>query len=104
MTYVTIKILFIRLLAWIKANSGYTHRDHQNYHRATLSIASDLFMAQCLLNAHPRVKLSKLVSLDHSVWFHTDCNAQDWHLFMNECDHCRGGRALSSLRFDLLSP
>jgi acyl-CoA thioesterase II len=87
-----------RLLAWFKVNSGYTHQDHQNNHRAILSFASDLFMAQCLLNVYPNVKLSKATSLDHSIWFHTDCNAQDWHLFVIECDHCKGGRALNSLR------
>ena len=88
-----------RYCFWTKSkNSGYTAQDHQNYHRAVLAFASDVFMAGCIRNAFPRVKLSKVTSLDHSIWFHADYNSQDWHLFVIECEHCKGGRALNSSR------
>ena len=92
-----------RRISWIKARSGYTHQDHQNLHRAVLAHNSDFFVAGCVLNAFPNVKLSKMTSLDHSIWFHTDVNSQDWHLFVVECEHCAGGRSLNVLRYVVCS-
>ena len=102
--YLSLLLHPIRYFFWIKLkNPGYTTFEHQNYHRAALAFASDLFMAGCIRNAFPSVKISKITSLDHSIWFHTDCNCQDWHLFVNECDHCIGGRALNSSRYNIFT-
>ena len=95
--------MIFRYISWIKANSGYTHKDHQNFHRSVLATNSDLFMAVCVLSAFPDIKLSAMTSLDHSIWFHTDVNSQDWHLFVIECEHCAEGRSLNTLRYILLT-
>ena len=110
MTYYCNNIIFVhshliapsdhRYFFWMKPkNPGYTTLDHQNYHRATLAFVSDVFMAGCVRSAFPRVKMSTITSLDHSIWFHTDCNCQGWHLFVIQCDHCKGGRSLNSSRY-----
>ena len=81
----------------MKANSGYSHDDHQNYHRSVLAFASDLMVAGCVRKAFPKVQTSIVTSLDHSLWFHSDCDSQKWHLLVIECDHHREGRSLNSM-------
>ena len=40
-----------------------------------------------------------LVSLDHSIWFHSQYNASDWHLFVMESPIAASSRALCHGRF-----
>ena len=85
-----------RFVFWVKATSGSSELDHQNYHRCVIAFVSDLIAGLPITKVHPTVKRGKMASLDHSVWFHADCNSQDWHLLVLECGHCRGGRSLNT--------
>ena len=92
-------IFTYRLVMWIRWKSGYSPEDHQNFHRSAVSSASDLMLARSVTKAFPQFDQTNLyvTSLDHSIWFHTDCDSREWHLHVAECDHSKGGQALTSL-------
>ena len=84
----------------MKALPGYSHDDHQNYHRSVLTFGSDMMLAGSVRMAFPNVQTSIVTSLDHSLWFHSDFDSQKWHLHVVECDHSKGGRTLNSIWYD----
>jgi acyl-CoA thioesterase II len=94
-----------RQLVWMKARNGELG-DDPNVHRAILAYMSDwrllgtaTFPVGGTANARPKM----VVSLDHSIWFHTydepardgsaGFRADEWLLFQMECDVAGGSRA-----------
>ena len=67
-----------------------------------LAFGSDAYMPSCVRSAFPKVKVDKVTSLDHSLWFHSDCDSQQWHLYVTECDFSKAGRTLNSLRYIII--
>lgn len=82
--------------------SGRLSGDHSEIHLICLAYMSDMGMLSCayapfggIREQHP----SMLVSLDHSMWFHsTDFRADDWLLFQIRCVRAAGARILAVCR------
>ncbi|XP_024533592.1 uncharacterized protein LOC9637487 isoform X2 [Selaginella moellendorffii] len=75
-----------RLALWFRAKG--TLPDDQALHRCILAYASDWIFLESALRPHgwtsgPTGIFTdiKVLSMDHSLWFHTSVKATDWHLF-----------------------
>lgn len=81
---------------WMKIRARVPEETSQVVHRALLAYVIDQVMLEPALRA---VGLSwmtsglSLASLDHSMWFHSDVNINDWLLFCGQVDTVGGGRA-----------
>ena len=66
-------------------------------HRAIIGFASDVGLVQVGLLQHGRNEnpAVQAASLDHSIWFHGDAQADDWLLHVQHSPVARGGRGLS---------
>ena len=87
---------------WMKACDGPTRQQSQNIHRVVLAYESDLQMATSVLTKYPEFQRGFTASLDHSIWFHTTVKGEQWHLFVNECEHALGETALNVCRYDVV--
>jgi len=68
--------------AWLRVTAPLP--DDPLLHACVLACISDLTLLSVTLVPHgipPRHEDHQLASLDHSVWFHRDCRADDWLLF-----------------------
>ena len=79
----------------MRGQGTYEESDHQNFHRIALAYASDLSLANLVLNVYPEFAVGLMTSLDHSMWFHESVDAGQWFLFCSELDHSTDGRPLS---------
>ena len=84
-----------RRMLWVK--STLSSKDTQNLHRAALACESDISMAGVVLLKHPNMRTGQefITSLDHSITFHAPVQSDKWHLFVTECEHAAGTRALN---------
>ena len=84
-----------RRMLWVK--STLSSKDTQNLHRAALACESDISMAGVVLLKHPNMWTGQefITSLDHSITFHAPVQSDKWHLFVTECEHAAGTRALN---------
>ena len=67
-------------------------------HYAALSYASDYGLLGSSLMVHARNSWSSRIvsaSLDHAIWFHREPKADEWMLYMMDCDWTGGARGLS---------
>ena len=66
-------------------------------HRAVIGFASDMGLVHVGLLQHARAGGAPLqaASLDHSVWFHRDADANDWMLHVQRAPAMAHGRGLS---------
>lgn len=70
--------------------------DNQDIHDCVLGYASDMTLLDTALFAHGRSMFDKDfrgASLDHSMWFHRPCRADDWLLYAQDSpsmSHSRG--------------
>ncbi|KAJ2885838.1 Acyl-CoA thioesterase 8 [Coemansia aciculifera] len=85
---------------WLRAKgdmSGLGHSHHQNM----LAYASDFALLSTALRpfqmdrAEAKYRLSMLVSLDHTIWFHEHFRADEWLLYVMESPRTASGRGLS---------
>ena len=68
--------------AWLRVTAPLP--DEPLLHACVLACISDLTLLSVALVPHgisPRHEDHQLASLDHTVWFHRDCRADDWLLF-----------------------
>jgi acyl-CoA thioesterase-2 len=70
-------------------------------HESLLAYMSDAFLIDVALITHGRHFNNGMqcASLDHALWFHTPCRADEWLLFVTEGQRIGGGRALSRGQF-----
>ncbi|XP_017236463.1 acyl-CoA hydrolase 2 isoform X2 [Daucus carota subsp. sativus] len=89
-----------RLRFWFRAKGKLS--DDQALHRCVLAYISDLIFLQVSLNPHRRQGLRMAsISLDHALWFHRPCKADDWILFNIESPTAYSGRGfVSAQMFD----
>jgi acyl-CoA thioesterase-2 len=88
------------LHAWVKTNGAIP--DERGLHRALLAYFSDLYLIDACLMAHGRSYLDpgmQVASLDHALWFHQACRADEWLLLSMEAERVGGGRGLARGRF-----
>jgi acyl-CoA thioesterase-2 len=78
---------------WMQA-SGSLPQDKIS-HRAVLAYLSDMTLLDISLSQHGRSVFDpsiQVASLDHSIWFHNSCRADDWLLFVQDSPKASGGR------------
>ncbi|XP_074328527.1 acyl-CoA hydrolase 2-like [Apium graveolens] len=84
-----------RLRFWFRAKGNLS--DDQALHRCVLAYVSDLIFLQVSFNPHRRQGLRMAsISLDHALWFHRPCKADDWILFNIESPTAYNGRGFVS--------
>src|ERR1700732_4128011 len=67
-------------------------------HRAVLAYLSDLTLLDAALGAHGRSVFDtglQVASLDHALWFHRPCRADDWLLYAQDSPNSCGARGLA---------
>lgn len=87
-----------RILVWTRANEDLG--DNDLLHRCVLAYISDDFPADAVRVGFPHVTDVEgqnyfVASLDHTIWFHGPCRADDWLLHDVGCTTLVGGRGLS---------
>ena len=85
---------------WMKARDPLP--DNPEVHLALLAYMSDTYLIDvCLLPAGRFYKDSSMqvASLDHALWFHGECRADEWLLHVLEADQVGGGRGLGRGHF-----
>lgn len=88
------------LYAWMKTTGRLD--DDPVMHRNLLTYFSDTMLLDAGLIEHGRSYWDKelqVASLDHAIWFHEDCRADEWLLHEAEVERNSGGRTLVRGRF-----
>lgn len=81
---------------WVRASGRLP--DDPGIHRCVLAYASDLTLLDTSLYAHGRMVFDRDVqaaSLDHALWFHRPCRADEWFLYVTESPSTSGARGFS---------
>lgn len=76
--------------------------DDPRLHRVLLAYFSDTMLLDAGLIQHGRSYWDKhiqVASLDHSIWFHSDCRTDEWLLHTANLERNSGGRTLVRGRF-----
>ncbi|KAJ2879661.1 acyl-CoA thioesterase [Coemansia aciculifera] len=85
---------------WLRAKGDMSELGH-SHHQSMLAYASDFALLSTSLRPFqmdgPEAKhrLSMLVSLDHTIWFHEPFRADEWLLYVMESPRTASGRGLS---------
>lgn len=81
---------------WLKLNNPL--RETPIDHYAALAYLSDYWMGSSSLTPHVPLAAVRgklyMASLNHSLWFHSECRADDWLLFVSENVRTAQGRGL----------
>jgi acyl-CoA thioesterase-2 len=81
---------------WFRASGNLG--DDPVVHQAVLTYASDYGLLESSFNWHGHSFLTDkliLASLDHAVWFHKACRADEWLLYVTRSPRTSGGRGLN---------
>ena len=81
---------------WIRATKRLP--DEPAAHRAVLAYLSDLTLIDASLAAHGRSLFEPeftVASLDHALWFHRPCRADEWLLYVQDSPATSGSRGLA---------
>ncbi|KAJ2377508.1 acyl-CoA thioesterase [Coemansia sp. RSA 2607] len=85
---------------WLRARGDMSQLGHC-HHQSMLAYASDFALISTALrpfrmnSPDAKHKLSMLVSLDHTIWFHEPFRADDWLLYVMESPRTASGRGLA---------
>lgn len=83
-------------MVWMRANG--TLPDDPIIHQCVAAYASDLSLLDCCLVAHGRSWMDpgmQVASIDHAMWFHHPCRADQWMLYTQESPASSGARGLN---------
>lgn len=72
--------------------------DSPEIHKCVLAYASDMTLLDTSLFAHGRSVFNKdlqLASLDHAMWFHRPCKADEWLLYSQDSPNSAGARGFN---------
>ena len=81
---------------WFRAAG--TLDDDPVMHQAVLAYASDDGLLEASFTQHGHSFLTDeliLASLDHAIWFHRSCRADEWMLYVTDSPRTAGGRGLN---------
>ncbi len=82
---------------WFRATGMLDDQDAV-IHQAVLAYASDYGLLEASFAQHGHSFLTDkliLASLDHAIWFHQACRADEWMLYVTESPRTGGGRGLN---------
>lgn len=83
-------------MVWMRANG--TLPDDPVIHQCVAAYASDLSLLDTCLVAHGRSWMDpgmQVASIDHAMWFHHPCRADQWMLYTQESPASAGARGLN---------
>ena len=86
----------VRQAVWMRARSALP--DDDAVHRAVLAYASDMTLLDTALIAHGTSVFDaglQVASLDHALWFHRPCRADDWLLYSEDTPSSFGSRGFT---------
>ncbi|QFU75262.1 acyl-CoA thioesterase II [Halioglobus maricola] len=89
-----------RLYNWMKTTGPVS--DDPAVHRTLLTYFSDTMLLDAGLIQHGRSYRDRglqVASLDHAIWYHADCRADEWLLHTADLERNSGGRTLVRGRF-----
>ena len=72
--------------------------DEPILHQTMLADISDMSLLGAALLPHPQTTLGKdmiVASLDHALWFHRPCRADEWLLYHQDSPSASGARGFS---------
>lgn len=76
--------------------------DDPSVHASALAYLSDFWVNSAAISYHVPLERAReqlfISSLNHSLWFHQPCRADDWLLFVCESASMQGGRGLTQAR------
>ena len=81
---------------WIRIGGALP--DDPAIHRAALAYLSDMTLLDTALVAHGHTISDgrfQLASLDHALWLHRPCRADDWLLYVQDSPNAHGARGLT---------
>jgi acyl-CoA thioesterase-2 len=85
-----------RFHVWIRATGALP--DDPAIHRCVLAYASDMTLLDSALAPHGRTVFEKDImaaSLDHALWFHRPCRADEWLLYAQDSPNLSGARGFA---------
>lgn len=83
-------------MVWMRANG--TLPDDPVIHQCVAAYASDLSLLDSCLAAHGRSWMEpsmQVASIDHAMWFHHPCRADQWMLYVQNSPASSGSRGLN---------
>ncbi|XP_078442933.1 acyl-CoA thioesterase II [Wolffia australiana] len=85
------------LMYWFRVRGKLS--DDPALHRCAIAYASDLLFLSVSLNPHRKKGMNIMcLSLNHSMWFHRDCRADEWLLFVIDSPSAAHGRGFTTGR------
>ena len=85
-----------RQFVWMRAREALP--DDEALHRAVLAYASDMTLLDTALIAHGRSVFDadlQVASLDHALWLHRPCRADEWFLYAEDSPVAFGNRGFA---------
>src|SRR5271167_1733713 len=85
-----------RFHVWMRATARLP--DDPAIHQCVLAYASDMTLLDSALIPHGRSVFEKTImaaSLDHALWFHRPCRADEWLLYAQDSPNLAGARGFS---------
>jgi acyl-CoA thioesterase II len=80
-------------IVWMRAKERLG--DDPNVHAAVIAYCSDLTLLATVRGSQSALDISMVASLDHSMWFHRRCRADEWLLYVTTSPRATGGRGLA---------
>ncbi len=83
-------------VVWVRATGKLP--DDPDIHRCVLAYASDITLLDTALFAHGRMIFDhdvQAASVDHAVWFHRPCRADEWLLYTEDSPSASGARGFT---------
>lgn len=80
-------------LVWMRATGRLP--DTPSLHQCVLAYASDFTLLDTALIAHGKLSFDpdvQMASLDHAIWFHRPCRADEWLLYAQDSPSAGGAR------------
>jgi acyl-CoA thioesterase II len=80
-------------IVWMKSKSKLG--DDQNLHASVIAYCSDLALLATARGKQSAPSISMVASLDHAMWIHQECRADEWLLYVLKSPRAGSARALA---------
>jgi len=81
-------------IVWMKTKERLV--DDPIVHASVIAYCSDLTLLATVRGSQSALDISMVASLDHSMWFHQRCRADEWLLYVTTSPRAIGGRGLAT--------
>jgi acyl-CoA thioesterase-2 len=81
-------------IVWMRAKERLV--DDPIVHASVIAYCSDLTLLATVRGNQSALDIAMVASLDHSMWFHKKCRADEWLLYVTTSPRAVGGRGLAT--------